>query len=284
MRDNVLSDTDLTRACPLDNNRHILKPRLDLGRLSILPLELLTDAFLRLDILSLTAFRRVNIRAMQAVDSIPQYSTIYEQSPRVLRAVISVEATCFSLITLYQSVCETRCTICGDFGGYLYLITCSRVCFICFTENKLFLPVNPKFASMATGRSREELKKLPHIRSVHGLYADRLRAYHQRLTLWDRETLRSVQLRPTADEKLDFFSEDPRRFMAIVSAPYFVPPSTIANWGLYCTGCSISTERETCFRKQYSERDFVDHIVRYGPVVLGETEDRPRHLPTTTPG
>ncbi|KAF2237039.1 hypothetical protein EV356DRAFT_442661 [Viridothelium virens] len=284
MPDHTLGDNDLIRTCPLDNGRHVVNPVRDLGRLSILPLEILTDIILCLDILSLTVFRRVNNRGMQVVDSIPQYQIIFRYCPDILRGIISTGATYFDLRTLFKSLCDSRCRTCGDFGGYLYLITCLRVCHTCFTENKLFLPVKGIQASIITTRSRKELKKQPHIQGVRGRYADNGQLCRDRLTLWDREAVQAVQTTTSVREKSDRFCNDPRRFMAIVTAPYLELPCTVARWGLYCFGCSESTERETYFRKQYTKQDFVAHIVRYGPVVIGRAEDRPRHSPWGKPG
>ncbi|KAI9698312.1 MAG: hypothetical protein M1820_007474 [Bogoriella megaspora] len=271
--DAILSDTDLTRKCPLDNGRHAVNPVQDLGRLSALPLEVLTDILLYLDIISLTTFRQVNNCGMLVVDSIPQYKTIYKYCPHVLRGVISIGATHFDLRTLYQSLYDFRCGTCGNFGGYLYLITCSRVCYTCFTRNNLFLPMTEKCASMSTSLPRNELKKLPHIKSIPD--QDGLWCQH-RLTLWDRGAVMAVSKTTSVCEEIDNHFYDMRRFVAVVSVPYFEPPSTVARWGFYCFGCSESHENSG---KQYTKQDFLDHIVRYGPVVTEEAEDGPRHSP-----
>ncbi|KAL2020948.1 hypothetical protein VTK56DRAFT_7835 [Thermocarpiscus australiensis] len=258
--DYTLGDIDLSPNCPLDNGRHAIQPMQPLGHLSTLPLEVLTNVLLRLDILSLTDFRLVNQSAMQMVDSIPQYQLVYRHCPQILRSIISTEARHFDFRTLHDALCKPKCVTCGDFGGYLYLITCLRVCYICFTGNSRFLPVNGKQASMITGCPRKELKQLPHIRSIRGRYAGGGRLCRERRALWDREAVLSIQSTSSSLEKSDRRCNDPRRFMAIVPAPYFELPSKVAKWGLYCLGCSESHEEETYFRKQYTKQGFVDHI------------------------
>lgn len=214
---------------------------------------------------------------MQMIDSIPQYQIIYRHYPRILCYITSIEAKYFHFGMLYEALCDMQCATCGDFGGYLYLITCLRVCYTCFTENERFLPMGMKQATKLTGYSRKELRQLPHIRSICGRYADNGRLHRDRLTLWDRGALLSIRTTTSVFEKSDRHCNDPRRFMAIVSAPYFDRSSKTAKYGLYCLGCSESHDRETYFRKQYSEKGFLSHITLYGPVLVGDAEDRPRH-------
>lgn len=47
-----------------------------LGSLDRLPLELLDDAMLRLDVQSLCNFRQTNLRSRQTVDSLKQYQVV----------------------------------------------------------------------------------------------------------------------------------------------------------------------------------------------------------------
>lgn len=81
--------------CPLDNGKHCTPTTTTddkaLGILEKLPLELLNMIFMSLDIRSLTDFRRVNRRAMQAIDAIPEYAKIVTHAPFSLRASLSIE-------------------------------------------------------------------------------------------------------------------------------------------------------------------------------------------------
>jgi hypothetical protein len=281
--DYTLGDIDLSLHCPLDNDRHTFQPTYSLAQLSLLSLELVIDVILRLDILSLTAFRMVNKGARHVVDTTTQYQMIFRHWPNILRSSISTEARYFELRTLYEALREWKCVTCGDFGGYFYIITCARVCYVCFTENIQFLPMSGTQASKITGWSRKELKQLPHLRSIPGRYADNGKLCRNRRVLWDRQAVLSVRTTTSSREEIDRRCNDPRRFMVIVPAPYFKPPFKYPSWGLYCLGCSESHERETYFRKQYTKQCFIDHIVRYGLIVFGKAEDRPRHVLSEKP-
>ncbi|KFA48378.1 hypothetical protein S40293_04477 [Stachybotrys chartarum IBT 40293] len=90
--DRTLDDADLESRCPLDNGRHVARSRHSAGRPGMLPLEILTNILLELDIPSLTVLRCLNHRAMDLVDSLYQYASIFKHCPDVLRAIISIHA------------------------------------------------------------------------------------------------------------------------------------------------------------------------------------------------
>ena len=199
---------------------------------------------------------------------------MHRHYPRILYYIVSIEAMYFNLGTLYEALCNTQYVTCEDLGGYLYLITCLRVRYTCFTENERFLPIGRKPAAKSTGYSGQEIRQLPHIRSIPGRYAGNGRQCCDRLRLWDWPALLPTRIIPSTPDDSDGCCNNPRRFSAIVSAPYLAKTS---KWGLYCLGCSESTEEETYFRKQYSENGFVKHIALHGPVLIGDGEDPPTH-------
>lgn len=64
LKDFTLGCNSLDRTCPLDNGQHRREPEHGLGLLERLPLELVDDILYKLDLRTLTDFRRVNARAM----------------------------------------------------------------------------------------------------------------------------------------------------------------------------------------------------------------------------
>jgi hypothetical protein len=74
--DHTLDGARLETRCPLDNGRldttlsHQHQPA-GMGRLDILPLELISEILLALSVPRLASFRRVNRRAMELVDLFP---------------------------------------------------------------------------------------------------------------------------------------------------------------------------------------------------------------------
>lgn len=135
MRDVTLDDNYLERTCLLDDGRHHTNPKFDLGVLDRLPVELLSDMLVQIDLRSPTDFPRVNQRVMQVVDSIPQYQTIVKHGLAPLRGILILETGLrISCQDLFRTLRKPQCEDCDDFGGFIYVLTCSRVCFLCFSE------------------------------------------------------------------------------------------------------------------------------------------------------
>ena len=115
--DHTLDDNDLARQCPLDNGRRSFSPKFGLGDLDSLPPELLTLILAQIDIQSLTGFRRVNQRAMEWVESLPQYKALVTHAPALLRGILGIETgQWFSCQDLFDTFCTANCEVCGDFG------------------------------------------------------------------------------------------------------------------------------------------------------------------------
>lgn len=268
--DHTLDDAHLETRCPLDNGRHHGQPKHPAGRLDLLPAELIAEVLLALDLPSLTAFRRVNRRAMGLVDSLHQYQMVFNHCPDVLRAIVSIDAKHFDCTSLFETLSTTKCATCDRFGGRLYLITCKRVCYFCFTTDLLYFPVSATLATKHTGIARRDLKSLPHIFSLPGRFTGSNKLARGRIMLLDRQSLRnrasevSTQTFEEGLRQLDLTTREPRRYMSIISVPYFTASGRSANWGFYCTKCIDNKEPATHFRNKYTEDGFINHIARYG--------------------
>ena len=166
-------------------------PEVGLGSLGILPLELLQRILSQLDLRTLTDIRRVNHLALQFVASIPQYKAINTHASDALRGILSIETgrwiTCE---TLYTMLCTRECEQCGDFGGYLYILTCKRVCFLCFTSEQTYLPLRYIHAIQKFGLNHQILDTLPQMRSIPGIYSPNQKKCRHRLTLVDHDCAR----------------------------------------------------------------------------------------------
>jgi hypothetical protein len=257
--DHTLDENDLVRLCPLDNGRHQINPIHYLGVLDRLPLELLIDIFTQVDLLSLTSFRRINQRAMQVIDSIPPYQAVIKHSIIPLRAILSVELR--SAITcqgLFQTLQTPNCENCGDFGGFIYLLTYSGVYFLCFAHKEKYLPLSSSEIKRRYGLNHSAMASLLTMTGLPGRYAHPARKVASRLDLinpktacshalkmyrsitameryvsevdatkWDDYQRRASQRkskgpkvrRPASIINRDEYSSNPKRFMGIVQAP-----------------------------------------------------------------
>ncbi|KAI1109115.1 hypothetical protein F5Y14DRAFT_433804 [Nemania sp. NC0429] len=289
--DNTLDNAQLETRCPLDNGRHSDASgplRYSAGKLDQLPAELLIYILQQVDIPSLTGFRRVNRRAMDLVNSLPDYNALVKHCPNIIRAILSVQANSFDCRTLYRTLSTTQCSTCNRFGDHLYLIDCRRVCWFCYIFRPEFFPLTTKQASAfftpnlnkrgkaVTSRQLLHAANPPSILSLPGRYCTAWgneggNLARKRLRLYDR---RSVVHNPaeTGLPKLDKTTREPRRFMAIITAPYLLDNGRRVDWGYFCTGCREEKEEETRhFRIKYTKAGLLEHLAKYGPV-----EETPR--------
>ncbi|EFZ03050.1 F-box domain protein [Metarhizium robertsii] len=284
-RDNTLDNAQLTTRCPLDNGRHTdasIPARHSVGQLDQLPAELLIQVLLCTDIPSLTAFRRVNRRAMELVDSVPEYAAIIKHCPDIIRAILAVEADAFDCRVLYRTLSTSRCSTCSHFGDFLYLVDCRRVCYFCFTERLEYFPLTIGRASRLLTpdptRPRVTRRQLlreanpPSILSLPGRYCaswngDGGKLARNRLQLFDRRAL-IQDLEGSGLPNDDKFDREPLRFMAIITAPYLFDSGRQADWGYFCLGCGEESDDEetTDVRMKYLREEVLEHMVRYGPV------------------
>jgi hypothetical protein len=313
-RDFTLDDNDLARACPLDNHKHHLQPKHGLGVLDTLPLEVLSLVLVHTDIRTLTDFRRINHRAMQVVDSVPEYRLVQQHTPDLLRGILSVEiGSHISTQTLFSTLNEYKCEGCGDFGSFIYLLTCERVCFLCLYEKPRYYPLLLSEAAAKFGTHRRLYKSLPSVKSVPGRYSPRKNTRKARFNLidadsaqriglafhngstaameqcvvaahnnesdaWDKRVMAGYKVSqnpPRRRRQVIWVPEgrvlDPRRFMAVVRAPWINPSTNAVEWGFHCVGCKEKFRTGPLnWRRMYSDETFSLHIEECGRVCDGK--------------
>ncbi|KAJ2985879.1 hypothetical protein NUW58_g5298 [Xylaria curta] len=172
LNDHTLDDNLPVFQPQRDNDRSHALPTASIGVLDILPPELLAEILCQLDLRTLLDFRYVNRRAADLVNYLPQYKGITTHARNALRGILSIETgrwiTCAAL---YEKLCTPVCEQCGDFGGYLYLLTCKRVCFLCLSRNPIYLPLPPGRASRKFGLQRQIVERLPRMKAIPGTYS-----------------------------------------------------------------------------------------------------------------
>lgn len=291
-RHKTLDDGQLARQCPLDNARSInntttSSPRCSVGQLDQLPSEMLISVLLFVDIPSLTRFRRVNRRAMDLVDSVPQYAALIKQCPGVVRATVSLEADAFDCNTLYETLGTIECSTCERFGDYLYLIDCRRVCFVCYTTRleyfpftsaraaRLYAAAAPSDGSNASAnrrsiesanRRRLHLAKLPTVMSIPGEYSIRSTSRKKRVELVDRRSVVGVDM-DQGRPKQDVTTGESLRFMTIIPAPHLFDAGRQVDWGVFCLGCRHKYDKTGQYTGTgHTQKQLAAHMERYGPL------------------
>ena len=302
---------DIPTLCPLDNGQPPPAPTHGLGTPEQLPLELLQIILVSLDLKPLTDFRRVNRQARQVVDSIPQYNQIIQHAPISIRAILSIESgDWISCQTLYQKLCTDACDICGHFGGYLYLITCRRVCFLCFNVRSTYRPLLKVSAAREFGLRKEDFANLPQMRCLPGVYSPLGATYRRRFTFVDHDAARQagITLHGSVEEMdryakqleaerlqkypepgllrdsqrirrnrprdgFNGFSVNAQRFLGVIRAPVIDARQGSTEWGVYCEGCKNHYDNKPLhWRRLYTRERFQRHIEEYGDIVDGKHE------------
>ncbi|KAF2663973.1 hypothetical protein BT63DRAFT_444403 [Microthyrium microscopicum] len=167
-----------------------------LGAMSILPVEVIQMTLLEVDLKALLQFRAVNRHAQQLVEGLHEYKAVITHAQLALRGSLRIGAQ-ITLRALNDKLCTTKCDGCGDFGGYLYLITCQRVCFRCICENPQFLPLTEWDAREILGLKGVKFAKFAaQITVVAGLYGydSTLYSVKSRFRLLDYESARDFAL------------------------------------------------------------------------------------------
>lgn len=219
----------LVRCCPLDNGRHqafTAEPKFTLGVFDILAPELIQKVLLELDLNSLTAFRRVNQHARCNVDAISKYRAIYTHAPSVLRAALSLGAVSWiSSLMLHSTLCDQTCSCCQDFGAYIWLFSCERVCIVCLSYNPDFLPLIRAHARMSYLLNEDVISKIPTIKSLPGDYS--LAGINMKirgsLVIWRDVARASGQLHGSYAQMLDFVEGRSRMFLNFRNEVEFCP-------------------------------------------------------------
>lgn len=107
---------------------------------------------------------------------------------------------------------------CGYFGTYLYLLSCSRICYVCLMENTQFLPLAPANARITFGLNRRELSKLPIALSLPGRYSGFDKIRRTRSALVDRESARQAGIAVHhSSAQMEAYVGFPQSFLSLTS-------------------------------------------------------------------
>ncbi|EDR13154.1 uncharacterized protein LACBIDRAFT_322627 [Laccaria bicolor S238N-H82] len=196
---------------------------------------------------------------MELVNSVRQYTAMIEHCPNIIRAIVSIQADAFD--------CD-----------------CRRVCYFCFTERPEYFPLTSREAyklftlngkpqsNDKTSRKLFKLAKPPSVLSLPGRYCHAWTTrggilQSRRLRLYDRPAV-AQSLTGSGLPQSDKTTREPKRFMAIISAPVLLNGGRQVDRGFFCLGCRDETNAKTKhFRIKYTTEDLSGHISNYGRVV-----------------
>jgi hypothetical protein len=214
-----------------------------LGSLDRMPVELLHDVLVRLDVYSLFKFRQVNIRSRQMVDSLKRYQMIVLHGLNLFCALLRTRiAIHVSLIDLYKALCTKNCALCGEFAGFMSLLTWTRCCFKCLRFAPEIQVQTVSAARKEFYLRRAELSELASLKTLPGIYMDEsehkssvaIVSVHQTALLCRRR----MQSQPVRSERMKKFN-----FMSSGALPYYDSATGKIEHGISCAGCQLALER-----------------------------------------
>ncbi|KAK2616686.1 hypothetical protein QQS21_000298 [Conoideocrella luteorostrata] len=143
-----------------------------LGQLDKLPTEILFLTFNLLDFRSLSRVLRLSLRGKSIIETLPVYQLIMRHAPALLSALgqtrlIGLHSSQLILHTLRSD----QCVSCFEFGGFIFLPTCERICFTCLHENIAFWMISRPVAKKCFCLTEKQLKAVPIMHSIPGSYS-----------------------------------------------------------------------------------------------------------------
>jgi hypothetical protein len=170
--------------CPLPRWRPQYKRNpssASIGLLNILPVELLQFTLHMLDFRSLSHLSRVSLQGNEVVRSLPAYRNLMEHAPHALAALgYTGLISLHSANALYGTLLSEQCISCGEYGAFLFLPTCERCCYECLCSNQSLWVIPTTLARKCFDLTLSQLKRLPIMRSIPGVYFVEHRISRQR--------------------------------------------------------------------------------------------------------
>ncbi|KAJ9298350.1 hypothetical protein DTO271G3_3955 [Paecilomyces variotii] len=270
-----------------------------LGSLGRLPLELLHDTLFRLDMHSIFKFRQINIRSRQIVDSLKEYQMVVAHGLNLLCALLRTRlAIVISLFDFYDALCTKACAYCGDFSGFISLLTWKRCCFKCLQEAP-----ETQVQTLAAVRKRFNLTKverdqLRSFKTLPGIYSMNESVHKSRIEIVSVQQAMACRQQPHAVAQAYAASLERNRkfrFMASCALPYYDKRTGQVEHGMSCAGCQLALEKDIigtrgekwAFEvrdKVYARDSFLEHFRWCEQAQLlwrssGEGNNRPTELP-----
>ncbi|RBA20135.1 hypothetical protein FPRO05_08580 [Fusarium proliferatum] len=141
------------------------------GLLGTLPAELLLITLENLDFQSLPRLSRTCLRAKRVVENLVPYQQVLKHAPTVPTALITAGLVGhYPSSAVYRTLRTDRCVSCTDFGGFLYLPTCERVCFECLHRNRGLWMITIPMAKTYFSLTYKQVQTLPIMRIIPGTY------------------------------------------------------------------------------------------------------------------
>jgi len=265
------------------------------NKLRKLPPELLNMVILVSSFWSASTMRLLDQRTKALVESCLEYKHLVTYAASTMAALVHIGvADHYTVCHLFDVLCSSECSVCGNFAGFLWIPECKRICVPCVQEEPGYMPMKVTNASIAFGLSKKLLETLPVMKTLPGAYGLSLATHRQQVRVlsarWARELALDVhggesglaaylqrastkpamiayQLRIARKGGVDSRGhmknnfEDLSRYMVTTAMPVLLRDSgEVVTEGLFCKGCrAVSGGTSDAASDEAS-----DHTVRFG--------------------
>lgn len=153
-----------------------------LGDLDCLPAEILVMTLDYLDFNSLSRLSQTSVRAKEVVEGRRDYQDMMRHAPETLAALGRTGLLFYHPARLLQQTLRSKqCVSCYDFGGFLLLPTCERVCFECLDRNSALRVMKVNDAKVVFGLKDRHLREVPIMKNIPNHYGIRYRTSKARV-------------------------------------------------------------------------------------------------------
>jgi hypothetical protein len=255
------------------------EPKTSLGELDRLPLELINEISLHLDIKSLVCLRQTNVRAREVVNALHEYQIITTHAINPFCALLRTGlASRVTLSDFYRLLCTQSCSLCNDqYGDLVYLPLWVRCCSPCVRRRDSRLCV----ATLATVNrvlhlTKQSLAQLPTLATLPGTYTMDERPVSSRMAIVPMQPALAAFCEENAgtkpkQEMIDGLDTRPALiFMACCALPSYNLQTKRIETGISCAGCQLGSAGVQsqalgvgdCIARDrvYSQKDFLKHF------------------------
>jgi len=218
-------------------------PTAHLGTLRQLPLEILHEICLYLDFESLFRFQQINRRSRQIIGALRHYQPLVEHGQDFLRVLMKTRAAGETLMSeLFATFCSEKCAVCGSFGSFVFLLSCTRSCADCLQQAPQLQAVTLSAAANTLRTTPKTLRKIiPSLCIIPGIYTTGKVPWKNRIHIVAAAHLQ--QLQPPKDREIRANLGKPiYSFLGTTTLPYFDDLTKTPQHGLSCGGCQVAVE------------------------------------------
>ncbi|KAL4873624.1 hypothetical protein BDV12DRAFT_207475 [Aspergillus spectabilis] len=217
-----------------------------LGDLQVLPLEILREICLHLDIASLFSIRHVNKQARSMVHALHPYRRIINHALDTLCVVFrTTTASHFTLSDLTRALNTKKCHTCGSFAHFIFLPTLSRTCLGCLQEAPQFHVLSQadlKKKCTMKAIINHVSKSVPPLKTLPGKYRLDQISQTKSMLLFSERLVNSALRVPHSTKPSSHWEANILRLMAATTMPYVDPVTGDVEIGVSCAGCQIAVD------------------------------------------